>query len=84
MSKDEFERILNKLDKIDSRQDDQAITLARLTVSVEEHVKRTNLLENELSPIKKHVDFVGSAAKVATMLVGFLVGLKSLGFVIFR
>ena len=84
MSKDDFDWIRLMLEKIDDRQDEQALTLARLTVSVEEHVKRTNLLESELKPIKKHIDFVGMAVKAGSALIGVLVGLKSLGLLILR
>lgn len=45
-------------------------TLDRNTASLEEHMKRTSLLESELRPIKAHVEFVNSAAKFVTILFG--------------
>ncbi len=63
-----MDRIDQKLDKIVETLGEQAVTLGRLTVSVEEHVRRTNLLEEDIKPIKSHVAMVQGALK----LVGFL------------
>jgi hypothetical protein len=59
-----------KLEKIDSRTDQQAVTLARLTATVEEHVRRTNLLEQKLEPIDKHVTMVQGVGKSLLFLAG--------------
>ena len=53
---------------------DQAVTLGRLTVSVEDHVRRTNLLEEDMKPIKKHVYMVSGALKLVG-LMGILAGI---------
>ena len=74
------------LERLDQRLDNVDITLARLTVSVEEHVKRTNLLEkqiektnDEIKPIQAHVAFMGAVAKMGSILGAIVLGAKSLG-----
>ncbi len=52
-----------KLDKIVDTLGQQAVTLERLTVTVEDHVRRTNILEADIVPIKKHVNMVQGAFK---------------------
>lgn len=61
-------RVESKIDKMSDRQNDQAVTLERLTVSVEDHVKRTNLLEADIKPIKRHVAMVEGALKLLGIL----------------
>lgn len=60
-----------KLDKIVDTLGQQAVTLERLTVTVEDHVRRTNILEADIVPIKKHVWMVNGALKLIG-LVGIL------------
>jgi tetrahydromethanopterin S-methyltransferase subunit B len=87
---EKLDKIVEKIDKLDSRMDDMAITLVRNTESLEHHIARTNLLEDyvktEITPIKKHVDMVKHGAQgviwVAVALAGlagFLVTLRELG-----
>jgi len=57
-----------KLDKIVETLGQQAITLERLTVTVEDHVRRTNILEADVAPIKKHVWMVNGALKFIGLL----------------
>lgn len=71
-------KILEKLDKLAEIGIKQEVNLARLTVTVEEHTKRSNLLEDaqkeihqELEPIKKHVAMVNGALKLIG-LVGIM------------
>jgi len=62
-----------KLDKIADTLTMQAVTLERLTVTVEDHVRRTNILEADIAPIKKHVWMVNGGLKligIMTMLAG--------------
>jgi hypothetical protein len=82
MSDDALRRMLEKLD---GRLDNVDITLARLTVSVEEHIRRTNILEsridatnNEIKPIMSHVAFMNAAAKVGSILGALILGAKTL------
>lgn len=61
-------RIEDKIDKISDRLNSIDVTLAKNTVSLEEHIKRTNLLEEEVKPIKKHVDMIEGALKLIGVL----------------
>lgn len=49
----QFDKLDTKLDKLDSRLDSIDITLIRQCDSLEYHIKRTNLLEEEIKPLKK-------------------------------
>ena len=57
-----------KLDRIIEVQGHQAETLARLTVSVEDHVRRTTLLEESIKPVQKHISMVEGAMKFVGLL----------------
>lgn len=63
-----------KLDKIVDTLGQQAVTLERLTVTVEDHVRRTNILEADIVPIKKHVWMVNGALKFIGV-IGILVAI---------
>lgn len=49
--------------KIDNRGDEQAKVLERLTTTVEEHVRRTNILEEKMERIEEHVTMVRGVGK---------------------
>ena len=68
MKDDDAERFFNKIEKIDERLSNIDVSLVRQTVSLEEHVRRTNLLENEIRPIKRHVLMVEASLKVVGLL----------------
>lgn len=68
-----------KLDKIIDRMNNIDVTLGKQSVILEEHVKRTNLLEKKLEPIEKHVimiqgviKFIGLIAIFAGIIEGFI------------
>ena len=72
------ERIEGKIDKISEDLTEIKITLATNTASLVEHIRRTNLLEDEIKPIKKHVvqvqgvlRFIGLVSLLVTIAVGF-------------
>lgn len=72
--------ILEKLEKMDSRLDNIDITLAKQAKDLEYHIKRTDLLEDKLIPVEKHVSLVNTAFKVLLGLgtfIGFIVGIYS-------
>jgi len=57
MSMDEkLDKIVDKLGAIDS-------TLAAQHVTLQEHTRRSTLLEEDMKPIKKHVNMVEGAIK---------------------
>lgn len=79
---DNIERLFEKLEKMSDHQSEMNVTLARLTVSVEEHVKRSDLFETalaevkiEIDPLKKHVHFMKTTGE-NIWLVGKLLTLS--------
>lgn len=72
------QRILDKLDEMDKRIDNIDITLAKQHVSLEEHIKRTNLLEEQLKPVNKHVDMVNGALKLLGFIAVLLAAFESI------
>lgn len=49
----QLERIETKLDKVSEDITDIKITMTRNTASLEEHVRRTNILEKKVAPMWK-------------------------------
>lgn len=76
---DKHDIIVAQLNRNSERLDMYNAHLERLTVTVEEHVRRTNLLEQELKPIKQHVQFINMLAKFAVGAAGFILVLKNIG-----
>lgn len=56
-----LEKIFNKLHTID-------ITLAAQHESLKDHMRRTELLEKDLEPVKKHVFMVNGAIKLISII----------------
>lgn len=54
-------------------------TLVRNTVGLEEHIRRTTILENEIIPLKKQANIMDGLFKIVTGTMAVLVGLKHLG-----
>lgn len=63
-----MQKLEDKIDSIADRINNIDITLGKQSVILEEHIRRTNLLEEKLAPIEKHVYMVNGALKV----IGFL------------
>lgn len=61
-------RLEDKVDKIVEKIGNIDVTLAKQSVILEEHVKRTNLLEARIEPVVKHVAIMKAMAKI----VGFM------------
>ena len=76
---DDNERKANQLDRIEIRLDSIDVTLVKNTISLDEHIKRTNLLEEELKPVKAHVNLMNAMAKIVAAGGTILLGLKQLG-----
>ncbi len=64
VSDDNFNRLENKIDKLDNRLDSIDVTLAAQHVSLKEHMRRTQILEDDLEPIKTHVIMVQGGLKL--------------------
>jgi hypothetical protein len=58
-----------KLDKVIEKLQDIDRTLIRNTISLEEHMRRTILLEQAIEPLKAHVLMVNGAMKVMAVLL---------------
>lgn len=73
------DRLLNILEKIEARLDTLDTTMVKNTMSLEEHIKRTNLLEEEFKPIKKDHALVKAGLKILSAAVGGAIVAKQLG-----
>jgi hypothetical protein len=74
MSKDIL-RVETKLDKLLDDVVEIKVTLAHNTASLDEHIRRTNILEKQVEPIKNHVTmFTGviKAMGVASLILGVI------------
>jgi len=68
-----------QLDRIESRLDSIDVTLVRNTAQLEEHIRRTEILEEEIKPVKAHVSLMNNTAKIIALIAASLVFLKTLG-----
>jgi hypothetical protein len=69
----------NILTKLNERLDTIEKTLLRNTISLEEHVRRTALLEDEVKPMRRHIILVEGLIKASSVAIAAAVGLKHLG-----
>lgn len=72
---EDLTRVLDKIDKIDDKLAIIDTTLLRNTITLEEHIRRTSILESEIKPLKKHVTLVESFFKIigfTSTLVGII------------
>lgn len=76
----DLNRIFDKIEKIDDKLETMDKSLLRNTITLEEHVRRTNLLENEVRPLKKHVVIVESIFKI----IGFCATLAGIAKVLYE
>lgn len=61
---DRLERIENKLDKVIDDIGNIKETTAKQQVSLDYHIKRTDLLEEKLEPVEAHVHMISSMFKI--------------------
>ena len=66
------------LQSIDSRLLEIEKTLVRNTTSLEEHMRRTQIVEEELKPIKTHVTVMNALAKIVIAIITLAVSIKKL------
>jgi glycerol dehydrogenase-like iron-containing ADH family enzyme len=59
-----FDKIDAKLEKIVEHIGSIDVTLAKQSVLLDEHIKRSNMLEEKLAPVEKHVTIVNTILKV--------------------
>lgn len=68
MSEQKLERIENKLDRLVDQQGEIGVHIAEIKKDLKYHIKRTDLLEADVKPIKKHVSNVHAILKLVGML----------------
>lgn len=78
MKDDIANRILDKLDAMDARIDNIDITLAKQSVVLEDHTRRSlanekavDILKEELKPVVSHVNLVNTAWKIFVGAITF-------------
>lgn len=74
-----FDRIETKIDKLSEQQAEMNTILAKQHEQISYHIRRTNLLEDQMKPVVEHVDgikflikILGVGAAVAGILKLFL------------
>lgn len=67
-----LERIEIKIDDINDHLGSINVILGQQHESLKFHIKRTNLLEAELKPIRRHIDMVNGALKLSGLLATIL------------
>lgn len=68
MDSKRLERIEDKIDKISGHMANVDVTLASQHVSLEHHIRRTAILEDQIKPLNKHKDRVEGALKLLGVL----------------
>ncbi len=71
-------RIEQKLDKVVEHIGSIDVTLGKQHVSLCDHIRRTELLEQEIAPIKKHVNMVSGALKLILVLAAVGGGIEGI------
>lgn len=66
---DKLDKIEAKVDKIIEKVEDINVTLASQHEVLKEHIRRTELIEEDMKPIKKHVTIVNALMKVLGLLI---------------
>ena len=65
---DRLERIETKLDKVVDQIGEINETTAKQQVSLDYHIKRTDLLEKKLEPVEAHVNLISSLFKIVASI----------------
>jgi len=74
MKKNDFLHLLDKLDMLDERLDSVNDTLIKQEHNLKEHMRRTELLEEQVGPLNRLKDGAYGVASVLG-LIGILVGI---------
>lgn len=61
-------RIEDKVDQVVDRLHAMDVTLASQAVTLEDHVRRSTMLERQMVPIKRHVNMMEGALKLLGIL----------------
>lgn len=68
MAQQIYERIEDKLDKVAGDQVDIKVHIAEIKKDLRYHIKRTDLLEADIKPVKKHVATVQAILKILGLI----------------
>ena len=78
-----LDRIYDKLEKMDIKLNSMDLSLLRNTISLEQHVKRCDLIEKDLKPIKQHIVVYNAIFKILTfsaLIIGIIAGIYEIFF----
>ena len=75
-----LDRIEIKLDEVAQRLGSIDSTLAAQQVSLDEHIRRTEILESDIKPVKKHVNMIEGAIKFIGLLAMFAAIIEGIRF----
>jgi len=64
-----LDKIEEKIDKIADKVGEINTTLAEQHTTLKEHIRRTEILEEEMRPIKKHVVIVNAMMKFLGLII---------------
>lgn len=76
-----LDKIEDKVDKLDGRLDSAEKVAVKQEANLAEHMRRTELLENDLKPVKKHVAMVNGGLKllgIISLIIGIIAGLMKI------
>lgn len=79
---DKYDKIESKLDKLDERLDTLSGTLIKNTESLQEHMRRTDLLEEKLVPVEEHVSFMKNGFKAVGWFCGAIAGVAGFLYIL--
>ncbi len=65
-----FSRMEDKLDQVVEKISSIDTTLAKQEVSLSDHIRRTQILEEKLEPVERHVSMVNGIVKFLMLLSG--------------
>lgn len=68
MKQDQYTWLVSKVENIDTKLDSVDKHLAVYNEQLKVHIKRSELLEKEMKPVKNHVEFVNFVAKLISLL----------------
>lgn len=74
-----MKELKDQLDRMESRLDAIDVTLAKNTVILDEHIRRTEIIEEEMKPVKDHVKLMNFGAKIGSAVLALLLAAKQLG-----
>ncbi len=61
-------RLINKVDEMLEKMGDMNVSIAKIQIDVAHHIKRTDLLEKQVGPMKEHASELKGAVKFLKLL----------------